>query len=321
MSPTPKRLVLASRRSRLALAQTQIVADALKAHRPDIDIAIHEVTTRGDREQVPFSSIGGKGLFVKELEIALSDGAADAAVHSAKDLTAELAPGCVITCVPERQAPNDFVVGGAGDSGEARLASLDAGARVGTSSMRRRALLAELFPDLLAVELRGNVDTRLGKVASGEVDAAVLAAAGISRLGAQPSGATLDATQWIPAPGQGALAVEVLESRTDVRDLFAALGDETATIELTAERSFARTLEGGCTIPLGCLARVDGARVVVTGFLGHPEGGDALRDRVSGSHAEAEALGLELAQSILDAGGRDLIEDLREQTPPPVPAP
>ncbi|MFN2526742.1 MAG: hydroxymethylbilane synthase, partial [Actinomycetota bacterium] len=294
---------------------------ALTALRPDLEVTVQEVTTRGDREQRPFAAIGGKGLFVKELELTLTEERADAAVHSAKDLTAELARGCVIACVPERQSPADVVVGGSGETGESRLASLQPGARVGTSSMRRRALLAERWPDVQGVELRGNIDTRLEKVARGEVDVAVLAAAGLNRLGAEESAAVLDLDHWIPAPGQGALAVEVLKSRTDLIDLFAELNDSAAAAELAAERSFAETLEGGCTIPLGCLARLEGERLVVTGFLGHPGGGAALRDRVSGPSIDAEALGREVAQSIFDAGGRELVEELRELAAPPIPAP
>ncbi len=179
--------------------------------------------------------------------------------------------------------------------------------------MRRRALLAERWPDLETVELRGNVDTRLRKVEDGEVDAAILAAAGLQRLSvAESAAATLDPDRWVPAPGQGALAIETLESRSDLRALFAELDDESAATELAAERAFAHTLEGGCTIPLGCLARVDGDHLVVTGFLGHPDGGSAFRDRVSGRPVDAEDLGRELARSILDAGGDELIDELRE---------
>jgi hydroxymethylbilane synthase len=320
MSRPTDELVIATRGSRLALKQASIVADMVSRARPDLEIRIAKVMTTGDKDRRPFAAIGGKGLFTSEVERAVVEGVADVAVHSAKDLTAELAAGCEIVCVPARASVQDVVVGGSGSSGEERLGTLPPGGRVGTSSMRRRALLAEARPDLEPVELRGNLDTRLRKVEEGEMDAAILASAGIERLlGAVPGDGVLDPTWWVPAPAQGALAVEALEERSDLTDLFAGLDDPAARAEVTAERAFAGRLEGGCSVPLGCLARASASGLVLTGLLASPDGTTVLRDRASGSLHEAAQLGAELADAILGAGGDDILADLREMdTPDPV---
>lgn len=319
MSLLSNKLVLATRGSRLALKQASLIADLVTRAHSELSVDILTVTTTGDKDQRPFAAIGGKGLFTSEVERAVVDGRADIAVHSAKDLTAELAPGCAIVCVPVRASVPDVVVGGTGESGEERLASLPRGAVVGTSSMRRRALLAEARADLEMSELRGNLDTRLRKVEEGEIDAAVLAAAGIERLlGTAPKGA-LDPTWWVPAPGQGALAVEALEERADVRELFADLDDRAARAEVTAERAFAARLEGGCSVPLGCHARASGSSLVLTGLLAAADGSQILRDRLSGPPHEAAQLGAELADAILGAGGDEILADLKEiDSPEPV---
>ena len=320
-SNTDKKLVIASRGSRLALRQSAIVAELVSAAHPGVEIETRTVTTTGDRDARPFGEIGGKGLFTSEVEREVVEGRADVAVHSAKDLTAELYEGCGIVCVPPRAAVADVVVGAEGAVGEERLAGLASGARIGTSSIRRRSLLAEVRPDLDIVDFRGNLDTRLRKVAEGEVDAAVLAAAGIERLeGTEVDAAALDPTRWVPAPGQGALAVEALLERDDLADLFVGLGDPGAAAEVSCERAFAARLEGGCSIPLGCLARADGGNLVVTGYLGQPTGGQPLRDRISGSVTEPEALGRELAEAVLAAGGDEILAELLE-TESPQPAP
>lgn len=314
-------LRIATRGSALALRQTSLVIERLRATYPDIEIDIVDVKTTGDKDPRPFAVIGGKGLFVAEVERAVVEGRADVAVHSAKDLTAQLAPGCHIVCVPERASAHDVVVGGTGDSGEERLGRLAPGSVVGTSSMRRRALLNEAREDLEIVELRGNIDTRLRKVSDGEVDVAILAAAGLERLGADTSSAPLDGERWVPAPAQGALALEALVERDDLRELFWSINDESGRTEVECERAFAEHLEGGCSVPLGCRARATAGRLVVTGFLGTPDGVYTVRDRVSGALDEARALGVELAQAILDSGGGDILAELRGEESPPVPEP
>ena len=312
---TSASLTIATRGSRLALAQTGMVADMIRALDPSLRIQILEVRTSGDKDARPFSQIGGKGLFVAEVERAVASGEADLAVHSAKDLTADLAEECAIVCVPPRGPVEDVVVGGSGADGRERLGSLPPGSTVGTSSMRRRALLAEARSDLEAVELRGNLDTRLRKVAEGEVAAALLAAAGLSRLPGAPAQGwgVLDPEWWVPAPGQGALALEARVDREDLASLLAALDHQVTHAELLCERSFSRTMEGGCSVPLGCLARGSDDRLVAAGYLGDPEGVMSFRDRISGGLSEAAALGAELAQAILGGGGEDILAGLADE--------
>jgi hydroxymethylbilane synthase len=305
-------LTIATRGSRLALWQARFVGDLVMQHHPDMEIEILTVSTKGDKDQRPFSEIGGKGIFMTEVERAVVDGSADIAVHSAKDLTAELAPGCAIVAVPERAAPEDVVVGGTGDTGEARLGSLPPGAVVGTSSLRRRALLAEARPDLKIAEFRGNIDTRIEKVARGDVDATILASAGIDRLGGgNADTAPLGADWWVSAPGQGALAVEALSDRFDLIELLGPVGHPESAAELACERAFSKRLEGGCTVPLGCLARATEGRLIVNGFLGLPDGSRGMRDRISGPLSDAVALGTELAEAIFYGGGDEILEELK----------
>jgi hydroxymethylbilane synthase len=312
MTLLPESLTIASRGSRLALHQAGIVASLVRERHAGIEVRVVPVTTEGDRDQRPFRAIGGKGLFVGGVERELVEGGADVAVHSAKDLTAELAPGCAVVCVPERSAAHDVVVGGRGDSGEDRLGSLAPGAAVGTSSARRRALVAETRSDLELADLRGNLDTRLEKVARGDVAAGVVAAAGLLRLGRAHlvAAGSLDPGWWVPAPAQGALAVEALEARTDLAELFAPLVDPAAAAEVACERAFAARLEGGCSVPLGCHARVDGSRLVATGLLATPDGARCLRDRTSGALGDAPQLGAELAEAILAAGGDEILAEV-----------
>ena len=320
--PSSGLLTIASRGSRLALKQTELVASLLRATHPGLEIDIRTVTTTGDKDDRPFAEIGGKGLFTSEVEREVVEGRADVAVHSAKDLTAALHPGCVIVCVPERASVYDVVVGGEGPTGEQRLGELPPDARVGTSSIRRRALLAEMRPDLEVVNFRGNLDTRLRKVAEGEVDAAILAAAGIERLqdGDGPALAPLDPERWVPPPGQGALAIEARADDDEVADLFVGLGDNAAASEVALERAFGARLEGGCTVPLGCLARTTDRGLVATAFLGTPDAAYALRDRISGPPTQAEQLGVELAEAILGAGGDEILAELMtEEGPAPSP--
>ena len=312
MSALPEGLTLASRGSALARRQAGIVSELIRAAHPRIHVSVRTVTTAGDRDRRPFGSIAGRGVFVAEIEREVVEGRADLAVHSAKDLTADLAEGCTIACIPARSAPQDVVLGGQGTSGEERLRSLSRGARVGTSSARRRALVGEARADLGVVELRGNLDTRIDKVARGEADAAVVAAAGLERLDrrAEVETGSLDPAWWVPAPGQGALAVEVATDRADLVELLRPLSDPQAEAEVACERAFASALEGGCSVPLGCLARVDGGNLVVTGYLGAPEGGFALRDRVSGGASDAVGLGVELANALRAAGGDEILLEI-----------
>ncbi|MFN2595543.1 MAG: hydroxymethylbilane synthase [Actinomycetota bacterium] len=313
-----EKLVLASRGSRLALTQARLVVEAIANAHPEVQVEIQVVSTTGDRDQRPFGEIGGKGLFSGEVERSVAEGACDLAAHSAKDLTAELAEGCVLGAFLERGPVHDVVVGGEGSSGEQRLLALGAGELVGTSSMRRRSLVAELRDDLKLVELRGNIDTRLAKVERGDVAVAILAAAGIERLGLNVNAAGLDPGRWVPAPAQGAIAIEAQADRTDVLEILQSIDHVGSRAEIECERAFAERLEGGCSVPLGCLARADGKGLVATAFLGYPQGGEGLRDRISGPSADAPALGRELAVALLEAGGDEILASLRgEEVPEP----
>ncbi len=316
MARSHDRIVVASRGAQLALRQTEILGDLLRAADPEIQIDVLTVSTKGDKDKsIPFSAMGAKGIFTTEVSGEVLAGNADVALHSAKDLTAELAPDTALICIPARADARDVVVGGQGVSGEERLESLPTGARVGTSSLRRKVLLSEARPDIAVVEFRGNLDTRLRKVAQGEVDAAILAAAGIQRLGGvnEDLYGPLEPTRWVPSPAQGALAVEALTERTDLADLFGRISSPGAAAEVACERAFSARLEGGCSVPLGCHAQASERGLLVTGMLGSPLTDQVLRDRISGSRAEAESLGVELAEAILAAGGGEILEDIKAE--------
>lgn len=305
--PSSASLRVATRGSTLALAQTRLAVEALgeagRRHGIEVDAEIVTVRTKGDRiTDRPFETIGPKGIFVREVQSTLIGGDVDIAVHSLKDLPAVEEPELAFAAVLERSDPRDVLVSRTG----AKLADLEAGAVVGTSSTRRRALVAIARPDLHTAELRGNVETRLDKVARGEVDAAVLAGAGLARLD------RVDAvTEWlspldfVPPPGQGAIVIEMLGER--LRDDLAWTADaEHATTRraVDAERSFMRVMEGGCQAPLGAWAEVDGTDVVLHAFISDPDGSAHFRD-VERSPDGVE-LGRVLAERMLEAGARNL---------------
>ncbi len=284
------RIVLATRRSPLALAQTGAVADALRAagHAPEL----LELTTTGDRWSAAGTGAApDKGLFVKELEEALLDGRADLAVHSAKDLPGELPPGLAIAAVPVREDPRDVVVGPPGG-----LAALPAGARVATGSPRRAAQVLAARPDLVVVPIRGNVGTRLDKLARGDAEALVLAAAGLARLGLSPAGAeALPADVSTPAPGQGLLAVEGRAGDPAAAAAAAALDDPGAHACLRAERALLAALGGGCLEPVGALCAPHGDGLRLTAFAGTPDGTRGERVTVEGPAGDPEGLAAEAA--------------------------
>lgn len=288
------RLVLATRRSPLALAQTGLVANALR--RAGHEVELLPLVTTGDRRGR--EAAGGapeevKGLFVRELEEALLDGRAHLAVHSAKDLPTELPGRLAIVAVPERADPRDVLVGPEGG-----LGGLAAGARVGTGSPRRQDQLRDVRPDLLAVDIRGNVGTRLEKMRRGEVDALILAAAGLARLGVDAPGAQpLDHEAFVPAPGQGCLALEAVQDRDDVIEAVAVIDDGPSHAALRAERAFLAALGGGCLTPTGALCVPEGGGMRLHGYVGHT-GAGARRGSVSGPPDEAEGLGRELAATL-----------------------
>lgn len=295
----------------MALAQTALAEGLLKAARPGIETETVIIRTSGDRDRRPFAEIGGKGLFTTEVEGAVVRGDADIGVHSAKDLTAEIAPGCSIHIV-DRGPVHDVVVGGAGGTGEERLAGLVAGTTVGTSSMRRRSQLAAVRPDIVAVELRGNVETRVARVDSGEIGAAILAAAGLARAGLLPDGGELDPWTWVPAPAQGAIAIEAAMVSDELGALLDEVTDAPASAEVACERAFSARLEGGCSIPLGCLAALTENTIAAAGFLGD-QSGAGISERLTGSAEDPEGLGVALAESVLKLGGEAMLAAIRPE--------
>jgi hydroxymethylbilane synthase len=286
---------LATRGSALALAQASLVADALGG-------AEVVVATSHDGE------IGDKSRFVSGVEQALLDGEADIGVHSAKDLPADLAPGLVLAGVPAREAVEDVFVGSAG-----ALDELPEGARVGTASLRRRSQLLALRPDLDVADLHGNVDTRIGRVAAGDFQGAILAAAGLGRLGrADEIAFVFSRTDLVPAPGQGALALEVRVADEETKAAAASLNDAAALAELTAERTAVIAMGATCFTPVGVNARLEGDRLQVSGYAGLPDGSDWIRDMVAGDAGDAADLGAELAERMLGAGAGDILRAAAE---------
>jgi hydroxymethylbilane synthase len=295
----PFELVVATRRSALALAQTRAFARALEAATPGLTVRELHVVTEGDRVQDrALREVGGKGLFVKELERALLEGRADFAVHSLKDVPAELAPGLVLACVPARESAFDALVTRDGRA----LAALPEGARVGTSSLRRSLQLGAARPDLRFELLRGNIDTRLRRLDEGAFDAIVLAEAGLRRLGVQAPRSSL-AGALVPSVGQGALALEARADDARTGAALAALEHAPTRVATRAERALLRALEADCAVPVGAYAAADegGAALRVEGFYAAPAAGGGYELRFAtrrGSAAEPEALGAALAHEL-----------------------
>ncbi len=301
------RLVLGTRGSALALAQSRGVAARLEAAHPGLKVEVVVLKTSGDRlAEVSLAGQGGKGLFTKELEEALLQGRADLAVHSLKDLPTELPESLGLAAVTEREDFRDaWISAGPG------LGELPAGARVGTGSPRRRVQLLALRPDLEVVELRGNVDTRLAKIRSGEVAAGVLAAAGLARLGRLAEATSFfGPDEMLPAPGQGFLGLEARRGSAGVWDLVASLGSPRAWSEAGAERAFLAALGGGCQAPVAALARTVDGELLLKGLVSDPGGSRLLRGEVRGPAGDWDRLGRELAGRLLEQGGRGLLEGL-----------
>ena len=304
MNPTfPTRLVIASRESRLAMWQAEQVRDRLLALYPQCEVQILGMTTRGDQIlDRTLSKVGGKGLFVKELEVAMSEGRADLAVHSLKDVPMELPDGFSLAAVLEREDPRDAFV----SNDHATLASLPPGAVVGTSSLRRQAMIAARFPWLVIKPLRGNLDTRLGKLDRGEYAAIILAAAGLKRLGLpQRIRELISPEHSLPAPGQGAMTIEIRSDRTELMQWLAPLDHFASAQAVTAERTLSKAFGGSCQIPLAAFATVDGDRMAMRAMVATPDGTRVATASATGPVAAPDALGLEIAQALRaqDAAG------------------
>lgn len=305
---TPARIVIASRESRLAMWQAVHVQSRLSALYPECSVEILGMTTRGDQIlDRPLAQIGGKGLFIKELEVAMQEARADLAVHSLKDVPMEMPDGFVLTAITARENPCDAFVSNDFET----LEALPRGAVVGTSSLRREAMLRAAYPHLSIEPLRGNLDTRLRKLDEGRYQAIILAAAGLIRLGLKARIRTLlTPEQSLPAPGQGALGIEISAARRDAAAWLAPLIDIETTHCVGAERAFSRALGGSCQVPLGAYAVIENGVLWLRGFLSTPDGLQRVRGEVRGAPADAEALGAQLAQRLRAQGGEAILAAL-----------
>jgi hydroxymethylbilane synthase len=300
-------LRIATRKSPLALWQSEHVADRLRAAHPGLAVSLVPMSTRGDEVlDRSLAAIGGKGLFLKELELAMLRGDADCAVHSLKDVPMELEPGFTLPAILERADYADAFVSNAFDG----IDTLPLGARVGTSSLRRQAQLRALRPDLELRDLRGNVNTRLGRLDAGEYDAIILACAGLQRLGLDARiRKRLESPYWLPAPAQGAIAIESREDDVATRELCAALDHASTRTCVEAERAMNRALHGSCHVPVAAHAWLDGEHLRLDGQVGSASDGRAVRAHGEGRGDAPECLGIEVAQRLLDQGAGEFIAD------------
>ena len=308
MSVVPEILRIATRQSQLALWQAEHVASLLRRAHPGLAVELLPMSTKGDQIlDRSLAAIGGKGLFIKELETALEDGRAELAVHSMKDVPADLPRGLMLAAVLTRADPRDALVTPHGRS----LEELPRGARLGTSSLRRRAQLLAVRPDLQVSTLRGNVGTRLRRLDEGELDAIVLACAGLMRLGLESRIAVrLDPRISLPAVGQGVIGIECRSGDERARGALQALNDHSAHLTVTAERAFARRLGGSCQSPIAAFAEISGECLSLSGLVAEPDGTRLLKDRLTGPLERPQALGEQLADRLLAAGAADLLERL-----------
>ena len=304
----PARITIATRESRLALWQAEHVKARLEGLYPGCRVELLGMTTRGDQIlDRPLAKVGGKGLFVKELETALLDGRADIAVHSMKDVPMVMGDEFTLACISAREVPLDAFVSNRYDS----LADMPPGTVVGTSSLRRESQLHAMYPFLGVTSLRGNLDTRLRKLDEGQYDAIILAAAGLIRLGlADRIRSTLPSEVSLPAAGQGALGIECLASRHDVIQCLQPLNDADTSACVRAERTVARALAGSCEVPLGAYAEIRGGMLWLRGFVALPDGSRIIRAEREGNPSAAEEIGRALADDLLAQGAEGILAEL-----------
>lgn len=305
---------LGSRKSQLALVQTEWVQAELQKHFPNHKFEIHKMSTQGDKIlDVPLAKIGDKGLFTKELEVGMLNRETDLAVHSLKDLPTNLPAGLVLGCITERENPADALVLHQNHK-DKQLDTLPPGSVVGTSSLRRLAQLRHHFPHLEFKDIRGNLNTRLAKLDAGEYDALILAVAGLHRLGMSDR---ID--QIIPpeislhAVGQGALGIECRAGDTEILDIIKVLEHEPTKYRCLAERAFLRSLEGGCQVPIGVNTVVDGDQLTLTGMVASLDGQRLIKDTVVGAATQAEQLGMQLAEKLKHQGAQDILNEIFAQ--------
>jgi len=298
------KLVIGSRGSKLALTQTYWVRDRLQAHNDSLEIEVLEIRTTGDQATGSLRSFGGAGVFTKELERALLEGQIDLAIHSLKDLPTQMHPELALVATPEREDVRDALIGPDLSS----LADLPNGARLGTGSLRRRAQLKALRPDLEILDIRGNLDTRIDKAMRGECDAVVLAVAGLNRLGWQQRiGVHLSLDQVLPAPGQGALGLQ-MRADNPLKSYVGALNHAPTQAAVQAERQLLQTLRAGCHAPVGAWARLEEDQLTLDGLVGHPDGTEMLRARHSAPLTDAQLLGEAVAAALREQGADALLQ-------------
>ncbi len=299
-------LRIGTRKSKLALWQSEWIKNQIESHHPEVTVELLKITTTGDKIlDSPLSKIGGKGLFVKEIEDALLQQRIDMAVHSMKDVPAELPHGLMLCCFPAREDPRDALISRHGGG----LDQLPAGAKVGTSSLRRVAQILHIRPDLKPITLRGNVDTRLRKLDSGEFDAIVLASAGLHRLGlSHRITQYFSTTTMIPAIGQGVLGLEIRAHDRNTYDILASLNHHPTEVTVRAERAFLKELEGGCQVPIAAHAYYEKGKIRLEGLVAELDGSLVIRDECSGSESDPEDIGVRLAKMVLNRGAHKVLE-------------
>jgi len=301
-------LRIATRKSPLALWQAHYVSDLLKHHHPDLQIELVTMTTQGDKIlDTPLAKVGGKGLFVKELETGMLEGRADIAVHSMKDVPVEFPTGLHLAVICEREDPRDAFV----SNNFKTLDDLPQGAKLGTSSLRRQAQISALRPDLNIIDLRGNVNTRLKKLDNGEYDAIILAAAGLKRLKFDDRITQFIATDvCLPAIGQGAVGIECRSDDARVHNLIAPLNDSKTQTRVLAERAMNERLQGGCQVPIAGYAELERGLIMLRGLVGQVDGKKIIRGDIAGPPENAEELGIVLAEDLLSRGADKILNEL-----------
>jgi hydroxymethylbilane synthase len=302
---------IATRKSPLALWQAEFVRDSLLALNPELKVELVKMVTQGDKIlDTPLAKVGGKGLFVKELEVGILKGDADIAVHSMKDVPVEFPEGLHLAVICEREDPRDAFVSNDYES----IEDLPEGAKVGTSSLRRMCQIRHWRSDLEILDLRGNVNTRLRKLDEGEYDAIILACAGLKRLGFEDRIRThLDPSFSLPAIGQGAVGIECRSDDSYINELMAPLNHPATRTRVLAERAMNLRLEGGCQVPIGGYAELDGDTILIRGLVGRPDGSEMVRGEIAGRADEAEYLGTALAEDLLARGAGDILKDVYDQ--------
>lgn len=308
----PEKIVIATRASRLALWQAEFVQEALQNQYPRLTVELLKMTTKGDQIiDRSLSKIGGKGLFVKELETALLDGRADLAVHSLKDVPMELYEEFALSTILKRADPRDAFVSNKYEA----LDDLPDGSVVGTSSLRREAQIRALYPALEVQPLRGNLDTRLGKLDAGDYDAIILAASGLERLGlGERIRSRLSLEQSLPAAGQGALGIEVLATRDDMKELLAFLSCHETTATTIAERAISQALGGSCQVPIAAHAIVEDNQLFLRAMVALPDGSESLATEIRGELANAQELGDQAAKELLTQGAQRILDEALKQS-------